>query len=148
MSLQSKTHKIQCLVRSIWVAATPEEKLRQRILSFMLGKGGYPKGSTAVEVLIGQDNNARRADIVVYAKSDKKGLAPFFVVECKAVKLTPVMIQQIGGYNYFFEAPFIALANTQESYWGWMDTQTKAYRLEWGFPTYEELVKLSNSPSS
>lgn len=106
----------------------------------MLDKGGYPKGNTAVEVLIGQENNARRADIVVYAKSLEKGLSPYLIVECKAVKLNAQMIQQVGGYNHYFEAPFIALANQEESYWGWMDAKTKSYRLQWGFPSYKDLA--------
>lgn len=142
MLLPNNKDKILCVVRTSWVTATPEEKLRQTILRYMLGKGGYPKGCVAVEVLVG-GSSGRRADIVVYTNTPSKGFSPLFIVECKAVKLTPSMLQQVGGYNYFFEAPFIALANAEESYWGWLDSTTKSYRLQWGFPSFKELTEMS-----
>lgn len=137
--------KLFCLARKIWVAATPEECLRQKVLDFMLGAGGYPRGLIALEAPIDKNNAARRADIIAYYRGENDGLSPLMVIECKAVKLTPLMLQQVGGYNHYLSAPFVALSAPQESYWGWLDAKTKKYLFQFGFPTFPELMKLLKS---
>ncbi len=140
----SQADKLFCLVRRSWIKATPEEKLRQAVLHFMFDKGSYPNGLVALEMLPSKTSPLRRADIVSYWKNSTGSIAPLIVVECKAEKLTPQAILQAGGYNYYLEAPFIALACPQESFWGWFDHSKKSYAFQPGFPTYPQLLTLLN----
>ncbi len=144
---RSNNDRLFCLARKSWVAATPEERLRQCVLGYMLGEGGYPRGLIALEVPIDKHNAARRADIIAYYTPQDGGVLPLLIVECKAVRLNARMLQQVGGYNYYLQAPFVALAAPHESYWGWRDKQAQRYILQSGFPTYAKLLEAVIEPS-
>ena len=96
----------------------PEEKIRQSIIKFMVLKLLYPKELISIERslssfphLKGRKLPNRRFDIAVFAK---KVSSPLMVIECKAVPLNQKALDQLIGYNYYVQAPFIALANGKE----------------------------------
>lgn len=129
VTMASLVQKLHDPIRKMWVAATPEEQVRQFILKQLLGQG-YPEGLIAVEKA---KLSGRRVDILVYQK--KKGeLQPYLLVECKAHKLNQATIDQVIGYNYHIQAPYIAIANAQEVRCGWFDGNTYCFRM--GIPEY------------
>ena len=135
--------QIYCQNRKIWVASTPEERWRQRILHFMLTTGGYPPNLIATEVAMGP---RRRADIVCYHKREGlEGLFPLLLVECKAHKLPPQTLLQTKGYNFFLKAKFVALTSPQQSAWGWFQSDIQQYIFQTGFPSYQELLIPTNA---
>lgn len=108
--------RLICRVRKIPVADSPEERVRQTLISHMIGPAGYPSSLLAVEVplknLVGPSNRPpprRRIDIVCYYPT-QEGLKPFLLVECKAVMPRAAALRQLNGYNLFLQAPVIALA--------------------------------------
>jgi type I restriction enzyme M protein len=131
-------------IRGKWVAATPEELVRQTWLQKLILTLGYPKGFIAVEKKLDSLPHRetcpdRRADIVCY-RSD---LTPLLLIECKAedlsIKDLDRALEQALGYNTYIEAAYVAVVTRQ------------AVRFRYNLhcarcvihhlPAYEELIK-------
>ena len=110
----SKPNRVLDLVRGCFVAATPEEIVRQSLLKMMISSLGYPKEFLAVEKQLSELPHLRdaiglpkrRADIVCFARN----LYPLLLIECKEGAVGKVAIDQVLGYNEFVKAPFVAIA--------------------------------------
>ncbi len=72
-------------IRSKAVADTPEERVRQAVLGWLLGEIGVPARLIAVEAGLSlfETGNRHRVDIAVMQPGGG-GLAPWLLVECKA----------------------------------------------------------------
>ena len=138
--------KLYCLRRKVWVAATPEEYIRQSTLK-LLQDLEYPFSYIVVEkdlkllpnLSFKGPSPERRIDIICYTKK-KEDLVPLLLVECKAVPFSQKEIQQVLGYNHLIKAPFVGLVNSQEERLGWFDNQSQAYQFINYIPRYVELV--------
>lgn len=144
-----------CATRNMWVVASPEEIIRQRLLRQMFQGLGYPPEMVTVEKsllhlphLSSQPNlPKRRADLLVFGK-DIHPLFPIFpllLVECKAVKLNAKTLQQITGYNYYVKAPFISVVNEDDQLWGYFDKQSNDYIFTRGLVSYVTLMEKARS---
>lgn len=145
-------NKLFCSVRRTWVKATPEEKVRQRWLTWMIERGGYPLALLAVEkqltsLSLSEKRSApsRRADIVAFTSC----FTPLLIVECKAIALTAKAIDQVKAYNNTLYAPFLALVNEREAMTGIYQREEGGYHFSPGFFGYNLLVeKISRLKSS
>lgn len=145
----SAEEQLYCPIRKIWIAALPEEYVRQRILSSMVRELGFPASLLAVEKAIRQLPHLvvsdtrhvpdRRADIICFAKNDQNHLFPLLAIECKAVNLTSKVINQVVGYNHYIRASFIAIANQHQICTGWYDQAKKEYVFVDHLPSYADL---------
>jgi len=119
--LKGKTHsKLYDPFRCSWVAAAPEEIVRQKLLHLMTTQLGYPKALIAVEVQLSQIPHLRgrsslpkrRADIICFGKGvhSEHPLYPLLMIECKERVIGKEAISQVVGYNHFVEAHFVAIA--------------------------------------
>ncbi len=158
LTLQKKS--LFCPVRKLWVAATPEEQVRQALLQKMTHEGGYPLSQIAVEkemrqmphLALPQGTSAygkipsRRADVVFFGKDihPQHALYPLLVIECKAIKLSQAVINQVVGYNYYLQAYFIAVANSQEIRTGWREKDLPDYRFVHTLPSCQQLMQAVN----
>ena len=144
-------------IRRLWTAATPEERVRQKLLREMVGEGGYPPSCLAVEVELsslphlrqtGGRPPKRRIDLICYAPGIHPDfeLYPLLVVECKAATLTPSMFRQLTGYHHFLESCFIALVNETQRRTAWYDAQERAYRFVDRLPSYADLMGALGCP--
>jgi hypothetical protein len=131
-------------LRSKWVAATPEEEVRQQLLAKMTQELGYPKSLISIErgiptqpPLLQETARTRRFDILAYVKREGN-LVPLLLVECKAGELKDDALQQANGYNYFLTAPFICLAGKGKvrTFWKELDKMASVPFL----PSYSQLV--------
>ncbi len=103
-------------IREMWVAATPEEEVRQRLIALMIHSLGFPRGLLAVERSLdhlcrhlgSHSLPLRRVDLVCFAPVSA---APLLIVECKALPLTESVLAQVRGYNAYVGAPYLAVAN-------------------------------------
>lgn len=140
-----------CPIRKAAVPSLPEELIRVQLLCDLIEKLGFPAHNLAVEKELSQIPHLRsmggklpqrRADIICFAKGIHpiEELYPLLLIECKAVKLTGKMVNQVVGYNHYLKAPFIALANHEEIRTGWFDSQTQEYRFVPYLPTYAQLL--------
>lgn len=121
MALSRQRGKLYDPLREIWVVATPEEVVRQRLLHAMIHQLGYPKHLLAVEKQLSELPNLtggdpapmRRADILCYSDFCEE-LAPLLLIECKEVSPDEDAHRQVLGYNHFVRAPFVAVAGPNE----------------------------------
>jgi hypothetical protein len=105
-------------IRKIRVAATPEEKVRQRWIRAMIGQLGFPKSLIAVEKEIGIAG--RRADLICY-RAAVEGLEPLLLMECKAEAIDAAAQRQVLGYNDSVGAPFVCLVNATQAKTLWIE---------------------------
>jgi len=98
-------------VRRRWVAFTPEEGVRQRLLRHLLALG-YPAGLLAVERPFPYMGQMWRADVVAYDRSHR----PLVLAECKApgVRLGQAVLDQLARYNTVVKAGILVLTNGAE----------------------------------
>lgn len=138
-------------IRKKWVAATPEEKIRQHLIRHMIEKLGYPSLWMAIEKELAQlphiqpksamEIAKRRADILVFAPNTQ---SPLLLIECKATALNPVFIQQVTGYNEVVKAPFVSLANGKQVMTGYYNAELGKYCFENGLPHFADLIHSGN----
>lgn len=143
--------RLICPIRKAAVPSLPEEIIRVQLLCDLIEKLGFPADHLAVEKELSQIPHLRslgnklpqrRADIICFAKEihPTEALYPLLLIECKAVKLTGKMVNQVVGYNHYLKAPYIALANHEEIQMGWYDNTSQSYRFIPYLPSYERLL--------
>jgi hypothetical protein len=146
-------HQIFCTIRKTWVAALPEELIRQAWLKRMSEELNYPLNGFALEKGLHQMPHlalsqaklpTRRADLIFFAKDihPHHSIYPLLLVECKAIKLNSRVIHQVVGYNFYVQAPFLAIANQNEIQWGRYNADTKQFSFGAGLPSYQQLLQM------
>lgn len=100
-------------VRRRWVALTPEEGVRQRLLADLLALG-YPAGLLAVEKGLTYRGLSWRADVVAYGRDGRAAL----LAECKApgVRVSQKTFDQLARYNAVLDAPALVVDNGARRY--------------------------------
>jgi hypothetical protein len=138
--------QLYCVQRHVWVAATPEEIIRQNLLNRLIQHLNFPAASIVVEKELRQlphinDSSLpdRRADVLCYAKQAVR-MHPLLLIECKAVPICAKEVRQVIGYNHYVKASFIALVNETEHRLGWFDAKINDYRFINYIPAFHELV--------
>lgn len=133
-------------VRNIYVAATPEEHVRQGVLQKMVDALGYPKALIAIEKELKELPHLahtapphRRIDVLCYGKKEH-ALYPLLLIECKAHAIDTAAKEQLIGYNHSVGAYFIALAAPSEMQFGYLDEKTARIVFHAGLPSYQELL--------
>lgn len=101
-------------LRHKWVAATPEEWVRQNFTAWLIAAKGFPASLMANEVGIRLNNTLRRCDTIVY----KPNLRPLVIVEYKAptVAITQKVFDQIARYNIVLGAAVLIVSNGINNY--------------------------------
>lgn len=138
---------LSCIIRKKTVPATPEEKVRQALIRWMIDSLGYPASQITVEKSISElphlqgidvPSLDRRLDVLVY-NLDK----PLLVIECKAEKIEEKALYQLMGYQHWTGAPFAALAggNGVKTVYMLRGENT----IENGLPRWDTLIKLAEA---
>ena len=127
-------------IRKKLVNITPEETIRQKLISFLLHSLNVPENMILVEEHLshfGIQSN-RRADIIVL-KPDDKTLA---VIECKApgVFLDDKACDQIVDYCNLIEADYGLLTNGMWYKSFRYDEPSNSYQAIEELPTYNEMI--------
>lgn len=96
-------------LRRKWVACTPEEEVRQRVIAWLRDEAGIPEGLMESEYDFIYNRRHYRADILAF---DRR-LQPHLLVECKApaVKIDEKVISQVVRYTRVLAVQFIIVTN-------------------------------------
>ncbi len=96
-------------LRKQYVALTPEEQVRQKMLYFLVETRKVAAGLIAVEYSIKVNNLPKRADIVVFNNLGE----PQMIVECKAetVPITEKVLDQAIRYYSGLKVQYLTLTN-------------------------------------
>lgn len=110
-------------IRRKWLLLTPEERVRQLFILFLLNVKGVPASHISVEKAITVNGLTQRYDLVVYNLQKK----PEIVIECKApeVEISQKVIEQVGRYNKTLRAPILGVTNGTTHYFFTIDFETE-----------------------
>ncbi|MBJ7449266.1 MAG: type I restriction enzyme HsdR N-terminal domain-containing protein [Parachlamydiales bacterium] len=140
-------------IRKVWVKATPEEIVRQRLINMMINQLGFPPSLLSVEtdisllphlITLSSPFPKRRLDLICYGKNihPQYDLYPLLMVECKATCIKEIAVRQVIGYNHFVKAYYIALVGNKEIRLGWYDDQKGDYTFIDHIPSFEDLCSV------
>lgn len=96
-------------IRKKFVALTPEEWVRQHLITYLYSKKKYPKSLFSVEQSLKLNATDKRSDIRIY--NNNKEL--LLIAECKApsVKLDIKALEQVMRYELALSANWLILSN-------------------------------------
>ncbi len=132
----SKGPEIWDPLRKKWVAATPEEGVRQNLIAYCTEFRKYPIRRMAAEKALSLAGNTR-FDLVVYDGA----LNPWLLAECKApeVPLTTATLEQLLRYQRVLQCRYWVLYNGLDTVC--IDAADPNNLLELtGLPAYEPVI--------
>lgn len=101
-------------LRRQYVALTPEEQVRQKMLYYLVETKGMAAGLIAVEYSIKVNNLPKRCDIVIFNNLGEAKM----IVECKAgsVTISEKVLDQAIRYYSGLKVDFLTLTNGKSMY--------------------------------
>ncbi|OQA45299.1 MAG: hypothetical protein BWY47_02077 [Bacteroidetes bacterium ADurb.Bin302] len=122
--------------RMKWVAATPEEKVRQGFCAYLIDSLNYPAVCINNECIVEINGLKQRCDTLVY-----KQMTPIMLVEYKApsVIIDKSVFEQVMRYNSQFHVPYIVVTNQSQTYCCKMDYDNMSYDFIKEIPMWSDL---------
>ncbi len=110
-------------IRKKWLLQTPEERVRQLFILYLLNVKQIPETHISVEKAITVNGLTKRYDLVVFNLERK----PEIVIECKApeVAITQAVVEQAGRYNKTLHAHILGVTNGTTHYFFTIDFDTE-----------------------
>jgi hypothetical protein len=125
-------------IRKRQVAATPEEKVRQAVIRYLIDTVGVPPNLMGVEFSLSvlEPGNLRRVDIVTWRPGEGQ-LSPWLLVECKepGARIDDEVAWQAAGYLTRVPCRFVMLTNGRDT--RILERAGADYRLAPGLPFYQ-----------
>lgn len=107
-SINSKNY-IFDLIRKKHLVLTPEEWVRQNLVSYFINDLHYPKGLIKTESSLKYNNLKKRSDILIY----NNDMTHYMIVECKSykMKLNKSHLNQSAMYNKIYRSRYLMVSN-------------------------------------
>ncbi len=144
--------RIYSFVRDKWLVCSPEERVRQGLVCWLVNERGYPLENMAEEVgnqhSGGRGVRRTRADLVVYRSREEKekNYNAYIVAECKAesVKIRMEDFYQGTEYAQNLRAQFLILHNARQTNFYAVDmdkipNKDDAFTQIIGIPDYKDI---------
>lgn len=127
-------------LRRKYVSLTPEERVRQNFIEYLIREKNYPDTLMNNEIGINLNGMTRRCDTVVFGRDH----SPLVIVEFKApqVAINQVVFDQIVRYNMVLQVPFLIVSNGINHYCCFVDYDNHSCRFIEDIPTYADLNPL------
>ena len=115
---------------------TPEEWVRQNIVSYLANDLNYPKGLIKTESSIKYNNLKKRSDIIV--RDRKMGF--YLLVECKSykIKINKDFFKQVSIYNKIYKSRYIMISNGMDHYVCEFFLKEKKYKFLKSIPVFTD----------
>ncbi|MEN9497244.1 MAG: hypothetical protein RL750_143 [Bacteroidota bacterium] len=116
--------------RRKWVALTPEEWVRQRLVQQFIEVIQVPSGWISIEKEIEVNGLRKRYDLLIYNSAGD----PWLMAECKAPELAvgSTVMEQLLRYHISMPVPYLLISNA---------TETRCWQR-----VSDELIELSSWP--
>ena len=126
------------VLRSKFVALTPEEWVRQNFVAFLIHHKQFPQALMGNEIALVQNDIKRRCDTLI---ADREG-CPFAIVEYKApsVEITQKVFDQRVRYNMVLRAKYLMVSNGLQHYCCKIDYDTDSYSFLPDIPCYTDII--------
>lgn len=97
------------IIRKKWILLTPEEKVRQLWVHYLVFDLNYSKTRLNIEKSFTIHQRLKRIDIIYF---DQNGV-PELIIECKepSIKIDFKILEQLLNYNAFFKAQKLLVTN-------------------------------------
>ena len=132
-------------VRKKLIYITPEETIRQKVISYLIDVLEVPPEVISVEAHLSHYGvkSKRRADIIIHGADEEGALRPVAIVECKApgIVLGEKAAEQITDYCNSLGCDFAMMVNDCESFTYHYDETRNEYVQIDGLPKYAELLE-------
>ena len=124
-------------IRKKFIILTPEEWVRQHVVSYLLEEKKYPKSLINIEKVLHVNGLRKRYDIVVFNHDG----SIFILIECKApeIKTAQSTFDQIAQYNMTLKAQYLMVTNGLNHYFCRMDFENEKYEFLRELPNYKGL---------
>ena len=101
-------------IRNKFLKLTPEEWVRQHIITYLIKDKNYPKGLMSIEKGLNINSQQKRYDAVAYNRNAE----PLMLIECKApeVKISQQTLDQAVVYNNKLLAKYLLLTNGMKTF--------------------------------
>jgi len=126
-------------VRKKEIASTPEEAVRQTLVTYLHHTCGAPYHLMSCEYGLKAGRKSYRADLVLF---DRKG-RPLLLAECKApsVPINRSVFEQIMQYNKLLKVPYLLLTNSTESYFCRYYPLDNRFEALTQIPSYSQMIQ-------
>jgi type I site-specific restriction-modification system R (restriction) subunit len=121
-------------VRKKYVVLTPEERVRQHFIQYLIHEKKYPLTLMAVEKQIAVNRQMRRFDLLIYNRNGR----PLLIAEFKApeVKITQETFDQVVRYNMTLRVENVVVSNGMQHFSCAIDYDNNSYRFLPEVPDY------------
>ena len=125
-------------IRKKYVLLTPEEWVRQNMVSFLVSEKNYPVSLLANEVSIKYNELSKRCDTVVYDKQGK----PLLIAEYKSptVEISQKTFDQIAVYNHQLKVEYLLVSNGLQHFCCKVDFSTMSTEYLPEIPEYQSIT--------
>lgn len=113
---------------------TPEEWVRQNLISYFINNLEYPKGLIKTESSLKYNNLKKRSDILIY----NKDMSHFMIVECKSfkIKINKSHLNQSALYNKIYRSKYIMISNGLDHIVCEYDWDNKSFKFKDSIPEF------------
>lgn len=127
------------IIRKKYVVLTPEERVRQQFINYLITEKNYPASLIAIEKGIKVLSMSKRFDAVV---SDQTGY-PVALIEFKSpdVNITQKVFEQIAAYNMRLKVRYLIVSNGMKHYCCKVDYEKKKFTFLDDIPIYNDLTE-------
>ena len=124
-------------IRKKYVRLTPEEWVRQNIVTFLISEREVPEGLISVEKGLVQYGKDFRYDALVVDRS----LKPLILIECKApdIKITDDVFTQIARYNITLQVRYFVVTNGLQHYCCEINLESGTWKFLPDIPHYSSI---------
>ena len=132
-SINSKNY-IFDLIRKKHLVLTPEEWVRQNLVSYFINDLHYPKGLIKTESSLKYNNLKKRSDILIY----NNDMTHFMIVECKSykMKLNKSHLNQSAMYNKIYRGRYLMVSNGMEHIVCEYDWENETFKFRNSIPKF------------
>ena len=129
--------KVFDILRSKYVALTPEEWVRQHFVNYLIQHKQYPAAYLANEVNLKIGGKVLRADTVLYDQQ----LRPLMIIEYKAphIAISQKIFNQLFAYNLQLHATYLVVSNGLQHYCCMLTHDHEKYVFLDDIPEYNKL---------
>ena len=126
------------MIRKKYLLLTPEEKVRQVYLLYLIHECGVPTSRIRCEFQLEWNALIRRCDIVVFDQD----VNPILIVECKkeGLKISERTLDQLARYNLKLQVKYLVATNLVDTYTFVLTPEKSKFELISELPKYDKLI--------
>lgn len=124
-------------IRKKWLVLTPEEWVRQHLVSYLIIHKHFPASLISLEAGLKYNSLNKRTDILIYNKLGK----PLLIIECKApeVPISQKVLAQVSIYNKTIKAHFLCVTNGIKHYCWTFNSLTNKFDFQKQIPDFADI---------